>query len=299
LPREDEARYLADYLLTLGISTQLRRESAGWGVWVLDEDRLSLGVQELEAYRQNPDDPRFEAAPRTAEAIRRETERRDQEFRKNFHDVSDSWGTPQLRRRPVTFVLVVLSFIVFLLMNLPGRANSARVETELAFSIDHVAAIQGKFVRVPGGLAEIKRGEVWRLVSPIFMHSDPLHLLLNMGALAYFATMVEYRRGSLFLLLLVLVSAVVSNLGEYLYQVHSFGHCNLFRGMSGVICALFGYIWMKGLQEPEAGLILSPSTVQFTLVFLVACIMDIIPNVANAAHLTGLGFGVVCGLARL
>ena len=36
-------------------------------------------------------------------------------------------------------------------------------------------------------------------------------------------------------------------------------------GISGVIYALFGYIWMKGLYEPEQGMILHPNTVTIML----------------------------------
>ena len=38
---------------------------------------------------------------------------------------------------------------------------------------------------------------------------------------------------------------------------------HLFGGMSGVLCGLFGYIWMKGLYEPEQGMILHPNSVSF------------------------------------
>src|SRR5947209_1986349 len=64
---EDAARKLADHLLTLGVKTQIRPAPDGWGLWALDEDRLPLARQEFEAFRGNPDDPRFAAAPRVAE----------------------------------------------------------------------------------------------------------------------------------------------------------------------------------------------------------------------------------------
>ena len=43
------------------------------------------------------------------------------------------------------------------------------------------------------------------------------------------------------------------------------GEPHLFGGMSGVVYALFGYIWMKGLYEPEQGMILHPNTVNIML----------------------------------
>jgi GlpG protein len=297
LEAEDSARHLADHLLTLGVRTQLRKEAAGWGIWVLDEDRLAAAIKELEAFRENPKGPRFLAAPQGAEAIRRESQRRDDEYRKNFRMVSDAWSGPQIRRRPLTFGLIVVCFTVFLLMRLPGSRD--RVENALAFSVDHFELIEGHLVLRHGGLEDIVHGEVWRLVTPIFMHHGGLHLLFDMWALAFLGTIIEYRRGTRMLALLVLVSAVTSNLGEYLWEVNTMGHAALFGGMSGVAYALFGYIWMKGENEPEQGMVLHPSTVQIMLLWLVFCMLGFVGNIANAAHLVGLAVGVMCGLARL
>jgi GlpG protein len=297
LAGEEAARLLADHLLTLGVATQLRKEPAGWGVWVLEEDRIATAAKELEAFRANPDDPRFRTASRTAEAIRRDSERRDQEYRKNFRVVSDTWSGPQIRRRPLTFGLIVACFIVYLLIDLPGRGN--RVKQALAFAVDHIEVVDGNRVLRRGGLDDIMHGEVWRLVTPIFMHFGLVHLLFNMWALAFLGSMIEFRRGTRTLALLVLISAVVSNLGEYLWEVNSLGHAQFFGGMSGVAYALFGYIWMKGENEPEQGMILHPSTVQFMLFWLVVCMLGMIGNVANAAHVVGAVVGIACGLARL
>jgi GlpG protein len=297
LEQEDVARLLADHLLTLGVATQLRKEAAGWGVWVLEEDRIDAAAKELEAFRANPDDPRFRAATRTAEAIRRDSQRRDQEYRKNFHMVSDAWSGPQIRRRPLTFGLIVVCFIVYLLIGHHGRENGVR--DALAFAVDHQEVIDGRLVVVPGSVDGILHGEVWRLVTPIFMHFGIIHLLFDMWALAALGTIIEYRRGTRTLALLVLVSAIASNLGEYLWMMNSIGHAELFGGMSGVAYALFGYIWMKGENEPEQGMILHPSTVQIMLLWLVACMLGFVGNIANAAHVVGLLVGVACGLARV
>jgi GlpG protein len=294
---EEAARYLADHLLTLGVATQLRKEPAGWGVWVLDENRMPLALQELEAYRTNPQDPRFQAAARAAETIRRESERRDREYRKNFRSVADSWSGPQIHRRPLTFGLIVVCAAVFLLMGVPGWHN--RVVQALAFSVNHVELDRGQVVLRPGGVENIVQGEVWRLVTPIFMHFGFLHLLFNMWALSLFGSIIEYRRGTMTLALLVVLSALTSNLGEYLYEVNNYGHARTFGGMSGVVYALFGYIWMKGQNEPEQGMFLHPATVQTMLIWLVLCMTGLMGNIANAAHVVGVAAGIVCGLAQL
>ena len=50
---------------------------------------------------------------------------------------------------------------------------------------------------------------------------------------------------------------------------------HLFGGISGVIFALFGYIWMKGLYEPEQGMILHPNNITMVLLWLALCMTGV------------------------
>src|SRR5205085_2056774 len=65
------------------------------------------------------------------------------------------------------------------------------------------------------GLDAIRRGEVWRLVTPILLHFGIAHLVFNMIWLYQLGGLVELRKGHLAMAAIVLASAVVSNLGEY------------------------------------------------------------------------------------
>jgi GlpG protein len=69
--------------------------------------------------------------------------------------------------------------------------------------------------------------------------------------------------------------------------------------MSGVVFALFGYIWMKSLHEPEQGMFVHPNTVTIMLFWLVLCMTGLVGPIANAAHVAGLVVGVVFGVFRL
>src|SRR5215471_15518147 len=92
-----------------------------------------------------------------------------------------------------------------------------------------------------------------RLFTPALMHVNPIHILFNMMWLRYLGTLIEVRRGTPRLAILFLVTAAVSNYGQYLWM-ERVGDVGPFLGMSGVIYALFGYVWMKGIYQPEQGM---------------------------------------------
>jgi GlpG protein len=141
-------------------------------------------------------------------------------------------------------------------------------------------------------LADVRRGQVWRLVSPIFLHLDWMHLIFNMLWLADLGAIIERRKGTWWLALVVLSTAVASNLVQYAWSGPGFG------GMSGVVYALFGYVWMKGKFQPQEGMAVGQQTVLIMLVWLVACMTGLLGPIANAAHLVGLLGGMALGHAQ-
>jgi GlpG protein len=294
LPKRLDVKVLADYLLTLGMKTRVDEEADGWNVWVYNEDHFPRGREELQAYLNGPDDPRYQKAALAAEEIRRKQRELDQEFRKNYREVSDQWSYPGLRHRPLTVILAGICVVVFLLQETPSKG--ARIESTLSFSTSYI----DRQMREHGsGLSDIVHGEVWRLITPIFLHFGIMHLRFNVWALSSFGTLIEVRRGTMRLAALVLVSALASNLGQYLYMERlEPGEPQLFGGISGVICALFGYIWMKGMYEPEQGMILHPNSVTVVLLWLGLCMTGLVGPIANAAHVVGLVVGVAAGVLR-
>ena len=76
------------------------------------------------------------------------------------------------------------------------------------------------------------------------------------------------------------------------------GKPHSFLGMSGVVYALFGYIWMKGLYEPEQGMIVHPNNVKIMLALAGALHDRRAGPIANAAHFVGLVVGVAFGVLR-
>jgi len=294
LPKTLDPKVFTDYLLTLGIKSRIDERPEGWCLWIYNEDHVEQARDQLQNYLSRPDDRLYRDAVEAALAIRRQEQQLDQQFRKNYREVTDLWAYPGLRRRPLILALVAVSLVVFVLLESPNHASV--VQNRLRFSTSYVD-LEGR--ERSNGLNNILHGEVWRLVTPIFLHFGILHLLFNVWALSSFGTLIELRRGSLRLAGLVLIAAVVSNLGQYLYMERvNPGEPQLFGGISGVICALFGYIWIKGLYEPEQGMILHPSNVTWVLLYLALCMTGAMGPIANAAHVVGLIVGVAFGVLR-
>jgi GlpG protein len=294
LPDTADPRVFGDYLLSLGVTSRAVRSPEGWAIWVHNEDLLPRAREEFAAYRENPDDPRFRASAKVAEEVRRESVRLDKQYRKNVRDMTHTWDRLQFRRRPLTIALVVICVAIYLAGNLVPGLNEWLWDRLGFFSLS-VLANRSEMAR---GLDDItRRGEVWRLLTPAFLHVNLLHLVFNMWATLIEGTVIEVRRGTKTLLVLVLVSAVVSNIGQYIYVINFYTVLRGWGGISGVGYALFGYLWMKGRFEPEQGMILHPSSVRTMLIWLLLGFTGFLP-MANGAHVMGLVVGVLFGLAR-
>jgi membrane associated rhomboid family serine protease len=175
------------------------------------------------------------------------------------------------RVSPLTLVLIAISVIVTLLTKF--GANRELV-IPLLMVYDRIAA-----------------GEIWRIITPIFIHFGLLHIVFNMLWLYDLGGMVEIRQGSPRLGILVGVSAVVSNIAQYMWAGPWFG------GMSGVVYALLGYVWAQGQFNPRSGMILHQTIVIMMLIWFVVCWMGLVGNIANMAHTLGLVSGVGLGWA--
>jgi GlpG protein len=296
LPDGEAARRFADYLLTLKIDTRLEREPGGWALWVCDEDRVPQAREELAQFTRDPADPRYASAGSTADALRREEAKAEAEYRRRQVRLRERWGDPTRVYRPLTIALVVASVAVALATNLGDKTQPV----VSALSISRYWKVEGGYEYFLG-LREIRAGEVWRLVTPIFIHFGILHIVFNMLMLLDLGGRVESRRGSLRFLLLVLTIGIPSNLAEYFLDwegLHlAYRPSPFFGGMSGVLYGLFGYIWMKSRYDPSLGLALYPNEVVIMMAWFVLCVIGFIGPIANVAHAAGLLAGLAIGYA--
>lgn len=285
LGNEQHARRFEDYLLTKGIHSRIERENGQWVVWIHEEDQVPTARDEFAKFREQPDDAAYTAVSHRAATLRKADERKTKEVRRKVVDVRERWNRPFTSRCPVTSVLLLGSAIVALLTGFGETGEEVRQALSIASFQE-----EGSYIRWMG-LEDVRSGEIWRLITPIFLHFTLLHFAFNMFMLFQFGALIETLRGSLRFALMVLAMAVVSNLAQYLASGPGFG------GMSGVVYGLFGYAWMKSRFDPAAGILVPPSTVLILMVWFFLGVFNLIGGIANFAHGGGLVTGMVMGYA--
>jgi GlpG protein len=273
----ERAERLADYLRSLGIACTVDAGGEGARVWVHNDDQVGAAKEVSNDFLADPNHERYRDAAKKAMARFQQDAAHLKAARKQTVNLSERWNQVSNSSCPATFVLMGLMLFVAIFVGFMSAKNGQRLDP-LWFSND-------------GTLAPILHGEFWRVVSPIFLHVNVMHLTFNMIMIYQLGQLIESRLGSAKFLSMVLVIAAISNFAEFLF------HTPLFGGMSGVNYGLFGYCWIKGRIEPEGGFALNPQAVTMMLVWFVLCVVGVIPNVANWVHGAGLATGIIMAFA--
>ncbi|HVM50723.1 MAG TPA: rhomboid family intramembrane serine protease [Candidatus Acidoferrum sp.] len=292
LADETAARTFGDYLYVQGIENQVEHhQPEGWAVWVSDEDKIEQAAKLLAAFRQNPADPKYRTEGKAAAEMRDKENKGAAAYRKKVRERRHLFRPlAQYGFGPLTFVLIAISVVVAIY----SRLGSDPQAIMRLFMTDF--NIQGSYLAWNPTLPEIRHGEIWRLLTPIFIHFGALHLIFNMLWLRDLGSMIEGRQSPWVLALLVVVIGVASNLAQFYYggpHLHYGGPD--FGGMSGVVYGLLGYIWIRGKFDPGSGLYVHTYTVTMMIVWFFACFTPLIPHVANGTHAAGLLMGTAWG----
>ena len=285
---EKNAHQFADYLVTQGITAHAEEEKDSWVIWVRDEDHLELAQDEFENFRRSPDDPRYSGVATKAKSIRdAEFRKRDQAHR-NTIEMRTRWktGAASARRCPTVFMLIGVCVLVALLTG--NNFDRTNYYFRLLQFKDPVSADAAASTESADNLRDIRRGEVWRIVTPVLVHGSALHLIFNMYWLYFLGGQFEHLRGSLRFLLFILGAAIISVQAQGILD-SPFG-----GGMSGVNYAIFGFVWMRWQHAPEEGFQLGRLTILFMIAWFFYCFFQS-ETIANAAHAFGFGFGIVLG----
>jgi GlpG protein len=280
-PEEKAAKLFADVLCSRNIDTEVSRSREGtFVVWVLEERHVEASRAAWAAFDANPGAPEHTAAAGCVEKKNRKEEVEQRRSRHEIINVRSTWSAASGGRPRLTLALIGLSIAVTLMTSFGHRVDLA--------SYIEIGGREELLIGQP--FAAVLHGQVWRLVTPIFLHFDFFHILFNMWWLFDLGTVIETRIGTPRFALLILISAAVSNAAQYWYLPSP-----NFGGMSGVLYALFGYVWARSKLDRTFGLALPPSTAVILLGWLLLGFTGVFGNVANGTHLAGLVVGCAIG----
>jgi membrane associated rhomboid family serine protease len=141
--------------------------------------------------------------------------------------------------------------------------------------------------------AMIRRGELWRLITGIFPHTDILHLTFNIYWLWVFGTLVERVYGHLRAAALIALFALGSSSLEFAFALGGVG-------LSGVGYGLFGLLWVLSRHDDRFRDAVDQKVVQLFVVWFLFCIAMTVMHifsVGNIAHGAGAVLGILTATA--
>ncbi len=132
-------------------------------------------------------------------------------------------------------------------------------------------------------------GQIWRLISPDFLHFSWTHIIFNSVMLWFLGSQIEWFDGKARLISLFVFTSLVSNGLQY------FVSGPLFGGLSGVVYGILGYCWLSQRRVPRFQF--PPALVTFAVVWMVIGFTPLpevlgLGRMANEAHLGGFIAGI-------
>ncbi|EKO3541792.1 rhomboid family intramembrane serine protease GlpG [Vibrio fluvialis] len=256
------AQAFIDYMASRHIEIQMMPEGGNqFALWLVDDQHQVEAEAELNLFLQNPRDAKYQAASWTM------AESRQSKF---YYRSPSMMAMIRAKAGPLTLSVMAVCAVIFALAFL-GMGNQI-------FDALHFPAHAGQ------------QWQLWRWFSHALLHFSVIHIAFNLLWWWQLGGDIEKRLGSGKLLQVFLISAALSGAGQYWVEGANFG------GLSGVVYALVGYLWMLGLRAPHLGLSMPKPLVGFMLVWLVLGYVQPFMAIANTAHLAGLITGVVLGL---
>ncbi len=318
LTDENLARRFCDYLVTLSIDSTAEADSDGqgaaWNIWIRDEKDVEQARQELTTFQASPDEQRYQVQSEVAK-IRDEQIAQQQRRLKQQRKMVQAMPAPShggmgpmmgttLRQQsiPVTIAIIALSVVASFATNFGSprsRGQQLTLEQKVYFSLSFVD--RREFRQTGDPYQRVRQGEVWRFITPMFMHGDMMHLAFNMLCIYFLGTAIERLQGSLFLALLTLgthaagMALQVGTTGMDFLPEPLQGS-PLAIGASGAAYGLFGYLWIRPALDPAYPVRLPPINIVVLLGWLVLCMTPAVENVANGAHLGGLMAGILVAM---
>lgn len=255
------AQAFVDYMATQGVVLTLQHHTHT-DLWLADEGQEAQVRAALAHFLAHSQDPRYMAASWSTGQTNSGLSYRRYPF----------FASLRARTGPFTLLIIAACVVVFVIQQIVG---DRAVLLQLAWPFDPAL----KF-------------ELWRYFSHALMHFSLLHILFNLMWWWYLGGEVEKRIGTGKLVVLTVISALLSGFMQNYFGSPWFG------GLSGVVYALMGYVWLRGERDPDSGVRLERGMIVFAVLWIVAGWLDWFGfNMANGAHVAGLLVGLAMALA--
>ena len=297
------------------------KQSGPWNLWVREEVDVAEAKAAFQAFMESPESPQFDVPlaelPNASNSgfarAQLDDHRRDKDRMKSARRRAASRDLNQLdmpvgevarqQSIPVVIGIIIISVLMSLSTNFSKpRANRLGTET-LEQKIYRSTSFVDRQLYLDQGndsFASVRKGEVWRFVTPMFLHGDEFHLAFNMLWIFFLGSVIEKLHGSLFFAVLVILTqfggmALQVGLPAEEWVPRSLHGSPFVVGASGAVYGLFGFLLVRPFVDGNYPINLVPINVVLMFVMLFAGVLEFIPNVANGAHLGGLIAGLVLG----
>lgn len=262
----------SQWLKEQGVVHRITEEGGGQVLWLENPDHAEPVLQALDRFLTEP-------------ALRQ----RVNEVAASPVFVKGRWQ-PSPQHAPFVMALIVIAAIVAWLTDLGQNALSANLMVTDPRVYDWGSMAE----RIQALTATLGGGEVWRILTPDFLHFSWTHIVFNSVMLWFLGSQVEWFDGRRRLVALFIVVSLLSNGLQYLTSGPFFG------GLSGVVYGILGYCWLSQRQRPRFQF--PPALVTFAVAWMAIGFTPLpemlgIGRMANEAHLGGFLAGL--GLALI
>ena len=346
------AQKLHAWLAVNQIDARCKQAGEQWEIWVLDEDQLPLAHELAATFNDNPDDAQFDTVLNEANKIELEKDKLQRARKKEANKLERQQQRHLTRSsKSLTRSIIILCSLLFGASLFPSGDDGSFIHESLGVVRtnsknesynERIYLLQ----RLDGGsteeaqkevkkilnssynslyLEDIKRFQLWRMVTPIFLHAEPteidkksgrraitsksmftscLHIFFNMYWLFALGLGIERHFGTGNFALLVLFTGVISILLPAISP-----HGGIFGltalkgasvvGFSGVIYGIIGFGWIKMKMQPHLGIIIPPFVFIFMMIWLGIGLVSpeggFFGAISHLAHAAGLLAGVAFG----
>lgn len=186
----------------------------------------------------------------------------------------------RFKKSPITYTLVGINLVVFILVHLTNLWGPDEWLLNKLSKITYQISVEKEY---------------YRLLTAVFTHKEPMHLVFNCIALIILGRPVEYIFGRTKFLMIFLISGLFGSLGSFIFSPYAA------IGASGGVFGIFGvhlYLFIKNRQTYLK--IFGKDILQLLVINIV--IGFIIPNIDYWGHFGGLFGGLLAattfGLTR-